>query len=128
MVRLMVHSEKISVCCSIINLYIFILTVYNGILPMISTWVKLAYHDTGCSPEGYIVYTLTYIKLDMQSARFPAKLFSITCGECHEYEGSPLICLERCGCLHCNGDFQNHVTCVTSGLPSWCHGVVMDNF
>ena len=92
------------------------------------TWVKLAYHDTGCSPEGYIVYTLKYIKLDMQSARFPVKLFSITCGECHEYEGSPLICLERCGCLHCNGDFQNHVTCMTSGLPSWCHGVVMDNF
>ena len=56
------------------------------------TWVKLAYHDTGCSPEGYIFYTLKYIKLDMQSARFPVKLFSITCGECHEYEGSPLIC------------------------------------
>ena len=91
------------------------------------TWVSLAYHDTGCSPEGYIVYSLKYIKLDMQSSRFPVKLFSITCGECHEYEGSPLICLERCGCLHCNGDFQNHVTCVTSGLPSWSHGVVMDN-
>ena len=54
------------------------------------TWVKLAYHDTGCSPEGYIVYTLKYIRLDMQSAKFPVKRFSITCGNVMSMKEAPL--------------------------------------
>ena len=47
------------------------------------TWVKLAYHDTECSPEGYVVYTLKYIKLDMQSARCKVQGFLLSFSASH---------------------------------------------
>ena len=60
----------------------------------------------------------THIKFDMQSARFPVKLFSITSGECHmSMKEASLFAWKDVDAYIVMVAFK---TCMTSGLPSWC--------
>ena len=72
------------------------------------TWVKLAYHDTGCS---------LHVKMQDKFSCY-IKLFSITCGECHmSMKKASLFAWKDVDAYIVMVTFK---TCMTSGLPSWC--------